>query len=147
MRPRIGAYILRGACEEHSRLRRTSKVCANGDEGFTSPRELFSGLLADELLECLELQLDHVLGGLVGQLERLLVELLGREGHEHFRADQHHRLDRGQALPQVILHARAAEEPAGAGLMLMPGGASEGSARWSAALKEAFRSEPQMVTT
>src|SRR5437867_10804543 len=35
---------------------------------------------------------------------------------------------------------------AGAGLMLRPAGASAGSARWSAALKEFFRSEPQIVT-
>src|SRR5215470_10870201 len=34
---------------------------------------------------------------------------------------------------------------AGAGLMLRPAGASAGSARASAALKDPFRSEPQMV--
>src|SRR5262245_48923846 len=36
-------------------------------------------------------------------------------------------------------------DQAGAGLMLSPAGASAGSARVNAALKEPFRSEPQMV--
>ena len=35
-------------------------------------------------------------------------------------------------------------DQAGAGVILRPAGASDGSARWSAALKEPFRSEPQM---
>src|SRR5438309_5798522 len=40
---------------------------------------------AHELLEAGELQLDHVAGRLVGELQRLLVELLGREGDDHLR--------------------------------------------------------------
>src|SRR5205807_589713 len=72
---------------------------------------VFPGPAAQELLVSLELELDHVLGRLVGEFERLLVELFGGEVDEHFRLDEELRPDRGERLAQVILHARAAQEP------------------------------------
>src|SRR5262249_58531542 len=55
-------------------------------------------------------------GGLIFELERLLVEFLRGEGDDHLRPAEKQGIDRGKRLPQVILHARAAENAAGDGL-------------------------------
>src|SRR5689334_17285337 len=71
---------------------------------------------ADEFIERGELLRDDVDGRLVGELERLLVEFLRRKGDQDLRPAEQDGVDRDQALPQVILHACAAEHPAGARL-------------------------------
>src|SRR5215510_1648862 len=68
---------------------------------------------ADVFLEACELLFDQIDGGLVLELDRLLVELLRRKGHDHFRPSEQVRVDRDQRLPQVILRARAAEDATG----------------------------------
>ena len=73
-------------------------------------------LAAGERLEGGELLLDQVDRGLVLELERLLVELLRREGDDDLGAAEQDGVDRGERHAQVILHARAAEDAAGAGL-------------------------------
>src|SRR4051812_2338789 len=77
---------------------------------------VLSDMLTDELFETIELQLDHILGRLIGELERLLVEFLGRESDEYLGPDEDYGFDGRQRLAQMILHARAAENTAGAGL-------------------------------
>src|SRR5215470_3981989 len=71
---------------------------------------------AGELLEARELLLDQVDGGLVLELERLLVELLRREGDDDLRTAEQDDIQRGQRHAQMVLHARAAEDAAGRGL-------------------------------
>src|SRR5215831_15210495 len=68
---------------------------------------------ADEFFELRELLLDHADGRLVLELERLLVEFLRGEGDDDLRPAEKDDVDRGQRLPQVILHARADEDAAG----------------------------------
>src|SRR5262249_58484845 len=82
------------------------------------PDSLAMGLLlrahaANEFLELRELLLDHADGRLVLELERLLVEFLRREGDDDLGPAEQDDVDRGQRLPQLILHARAAEDAAG----------------------------------
>src|SRR5438445_3507053 len=80
------------------------------DEGFVciALAALLPTHLLDELPKPLELQLDHVLGGLILQLQRLLVEFLRRECDDHLGPAEQQRIDAGEALAQMILHARAA---------------------------------------
>src|SRR5215467_18468 len=68
---------------------------------------------ADEFFELRELLLDHADGRLILELERLLVEFLRGEGDDDLGPAEQDHVDRGQRLPQVILHARAAEDAAG----------------------------------
>src|SRR6266446_1654393 len=70
------------------------------------------GYETDEFLEAFELQLDHVLGRLILQLQGLVVELLRRERHNDLRPAEQDRIDRCQRLPQMILHARGAKQAA-----------------------------------
>src|SRR5215467_593809 len=76
----------------------------------------FAAHAADQLLETGELLLDQVDGGLILELQGLLVELLRGEGDDHLGAPEQHGIDRGERHAQVILHARAAKDAAGAGL-------------------------------
>src|SRR5215469_3520945 len=71
---------------------------------------------ADEFLELRELLLDHADGRLILERERLLVELLRGEGDDDLGPPEQDDVDRDQRLPQVILHARAAEDAAGSRL-------------------------------
>src|SRR5262249_62288595 len=68
---------------------------------------------ADEFLEFRELLLDHADGGLILERECLLVEFLRGEGDDDLGPPEKDHVDRGQRLPQMILHARAAEDAAG----------------------------------
>src|SRR5262245_65999547 len=68
---------------------------------------------ADEFFEFRELLLDHADGRLILELERLLVEFLRGEGDDDLGPAEQDDVDGGQRLPQVILHARAAENAAG----------------------------------
>ncbi len=94
---------------------------AAGDDGRTSGqsghgtglRLSFRVQASDERLEARELLLDQVDGGRIGERERLLVELLRREGHDHFGLAEEQSVDRKQNLPQMILHARATEDSSG----------------------------------
>src|SRR5260370_34852809 len=70
---------------------------------------------AGELLEARELLLDQVDGGLVLELQRLLVEFLRGKFHDYLRPAEKHGGDRGGGPAQVKLHTRAAEDAAGAG--------------------------------
>src|SRR5712691_4877540 len=71
---------------------------------------------AGERLEARELQLDQIDGGLILELERLVVEFLRGKGDDDLRAAEQDAVDRGERHSQVILHARAAENAAGRGL-------------------------------
>src|SRR6516162_4796940 len=71
---------------------------------------------ADEFLELRELLLDHADGRLILERERPLVELLRGEGDDDLGPPEQDDVDRDQRLPQVILHARAAEDAAGSRL-------------------------------
>src|SRR5258705_4006614 len=71
---------------------------------------------ADEFLERRELLLDQVDGGLILELERLLVELLRGKRHENFGAAEQEDIHRCKRLPQMILHPRFAHDAAGGGL-------------------------------
>src|SRR5262245_44754467 len=68
---------------------------------------------ADEFFEFRELLLDHADGRLILELERLLVEFLRGEGDDDLGPAEKDDVDRSERLPQVILHARAAEAAAG----------------------------------
>src|SRR5436305_12945605 len=84
-----------------------------------SSRDMASALAADapdEFLEAGQLLLHQIDRGLVLELERLLVELLCGEGDDHLGPSEQDDVDRGERHPQMILHARAAEDAAGAGL-------------------------------
>src|SRR2546428_2196657 len=67
----------------------------------------------DEFPELSELLLNHADSRLILELEGLLVEFLRAEGDEDLGPADEDDVDRGQRLPQMILHARAAEDPAG----------------------------------
>src|SRR5258707_10939516 len=67
----------------------------------------------NEFLELRKLLLDHADGRLILELEPLLVEFLRGEGDDDLGPAEQDDVDRGQRLPQMILHARAAEDPAG----------------------------------
>src|SRR4030088_138104 len=71
---------------------------------------------ADEFFEPRELLLDQVDGGLIPELERLLVELLRGKRDQNLGAAEQDDVDRGERLPQMILHARSAQDAAGGGL-------------------------------
>src|SRR3954468_17002087 len=64
---------------------------------------------ADELFESRKLLLDQVDRGLILELERLLVELLRGKRDEDLGATEQHGVDRGERLPQMILHAGSAQ--------------------------------------
>src|SRR5712691_6340272 len=84
-----------------------------------SSRAIASAFAAEaphKFLEAGELLLDQVDGGLVLELERLLVELLRGEGNDDLGPAEQDDIDGGERHSQVILHARAAEDAAGAGL-------------------------------
>src|SRR6516162_1224350 len=68
---------------------------------------------ADEFFEFRELLLDHANGRLILELERLLVEFLRGEGDDDLGPAEQDDVDGSQRLPQMILHARAAEDAAG----------------------------------
>src|SRR6516165_11858884 len=68
---------------------------------------------ADEFFELRELLLDHADSRLILELERLLVEFLRGEGDDDLGPTEQDDVDRSQRLPQMMLHARAAEDPAG----------------------------------
>src|SRR5215470_6277366 len=67
----------------------------------------------DEFFELRELLLDHANSRLILELERLLVEFLRGEGDDDLGPAEKDDVDRSERLPQVILHARAAEDAAG----------------------------------
>src|ERR1700754_2343617 len=71
---------------------------------------------ADEFFESRKLLLDQVDGGLILELERLLVELLRGKRDENLGAAEQDGVDRGERLPQMILHAGATQNTAGGGL-------------------------------
>src|SRR5512144_398156 len=71
---------------------------------------------ANEFFESRELLLDQVDGSLIFQLERLLVELLRGKRHENLGTAEQNDVNRGERLPQMILHPRSAQDAAGGGL-------------------------------
>src|SRR3954468_8868924 len=71
---------------------------------------------ADELLKSRKLLLDQVDGGLILELECLLVEFLRGKRDENLGAAEQDGVDRGERLPQMILHAGPAQNAAGGGL-------------------------------
>src|SRR4051794_8645697 len=71
---------------------------------------------ANELFKGRELLLDQVDRGLILELERLLVELLRGKRDEDLGAPEQQGVDRGERLPQMILHAGSAQNAAGGGL-------------------------------
>src|SRR5881392_3222378 len=68
---------------------------------------------AGEFLERRELLLDQVDRGRILELQRLFIEFLWGKGDDHFGPAEQNGIDGSQALPQVILRARAAEDSAG----------------------------------
>src|SRR5271157_5970820 len=65
-----------------------------------------------ERFEARQLLFDQVDCGCILERERLLVELLRGKGNDHLGPAEENSVDRGQALPQVILRTRAAENAA-----------------------------------
>src|SRR6185503_18894412 len=71
---------------------------------------------ADEVFKPRKLLLDQVDGGLILELERLLVEFLRGKRDENLGAAEQDGVDRGERLPQMILHAGSTQDSAGGGL-------------------------------
>src|SRR6476620_5695064 len=71
---------------------------------------------ADELFKRRKLLLDQVDSSLILELECLLVEFLRGKRDENFGAAEQDGVDRGERLPQMILHAGSAQNAAGGGL-------------------------------
>jgi 2-keto-4-pentenoate hydratase/2-oxohepta-3-ene-1,7-dioic acid hydratase in catechol pathway len=91
---------------------RTKGSCHSGARALArtrNDRTLLPRDLADQLFETGELLLDQIDSALVLQLQ-LVVEFLPGEGDDHLGPAEQHNVDRGQRLPQVVLHACAAEE-------------------------------------
>src|SRR3954447_22725536 len=71
---------------------------------------------ANELLKSRKLLLDQVDGGLILELECLLVEFLRGKRDENLGAAEQDGVDRGERLPQMMLHAAPAQKAAAGGL-------------------------------